>query len=376
MTTSPMTKREMNLRVFQGGSIPHIFFQPRIEPWFELHQRQGTLPAELTGLDVRGLYDQLDISMRYSHYFTGQPDPVQRAYSPDVKCREATTSNGVVNIIETPCGELVTRFQSAGDAGCRIVDFPVKGPQDLRKVQWVYENTRYTYSEQNFQLGSGFFGDRGEPQFWVPRSPYQALALEWMKFEDFVMALMDSPQDFEPVMKAIDASYDDLFTQLAASTGPKIINFGENVDCQLLSPRFFEKYHLAYYHKRSTQLRQAGIFTTVHLDGSLRTLLPFFKDLPFDGLEALTPRPMGDVTLEEISAHMGDKVLLDGIPAVLFLSPFTLEDVQACVERIVHLFSPRLVLGISDEIPMAADEEGINRLKWVVEYCRKTTPHN
>jgi len=367
-----VTKREMNLRIFQGKPVPHVFFQPRIEPWFELNQRRGTLPREFVGLDVRGLYDSLDISMRYSQYFTGQPDPVQRTFSPAVKLRSESTSSGIVNVIETPYGDLVTRYQFAGDAGCRIVDFPVQGPDDLRKMRWVYENTRYSYSPENFQLGSDFFGDRGQPQFWVPRSPYQALALDWMKFETFVMALMDSPQQFEPVMQAIDDSYDDLFEQLANANGPTIINFGENVDCQLLSPRFFEKYHLAYYHKRSTPLRQAGIFTHVHLDGSLKTLLPFLEDLPFDGLEALTPRPMGDVTLEELSEHMGGKVLLDGIPAVLFLPPFTLEDVQACVERIVELFAPRLVLGISDELPMAADEEGIRRLKWVVEYCRKT----
>ncbi len=369
-----MTKREMNLRIFEGKPVPQVFFQPRIEPWFELHKLKGTLPEEFMGLDVRGLYDQLDISMRYSQYFTGQPDPVQRTYSPAVKCRTESTSDRMVNVIETPYGELVTRYHITYDAGWRIVDFPVKGPEDLRKLRWVFENTRYSYSPENFQLGSDYFGDRGQPQFWVPRCPYQALALDWMKFEDFVMALMDVPEDFEPVMKAIDDSYDDLFSQLATSEGPKIINFGENVDCQLLSPRFFEKYHLAYYHKRSTPLRKAGIFTTIHLDGSLRTLLPYFADLPFDGLEALTPRPMGDVTLEELGAHMNGKVLLDGIPAVFFLPPFTLEDVQACVEKIIKLFGPRLVLGISDEIPMAADEEGIRRLKWVVEYCRNTVP--
>jgi hypothetical protein len=366
-----MTYREMNLRVFQRKPIPQILFQPRIEPWFDLHRRKGDLPKDLIGLDVAGAYDALGLSMRYVHYFTGQPDPVERTFAKEVRVHSKTTERGGAQIIDTPHGQLVTGYLEAGEAGCRIVDFPVKQPGDLKKLEWLFRNTRYSFNRSYFDQGSAFIGDRGQPQFWVPRSPYQSLSLEWMKFEDFVLALMDAPLEIEQVMKAIDDSYDDLFLQIVREGGPTIINFGENIDSNLLSPRFFERYHIPYYLKRSTPLRESGIFTTVHLDGSIKSLLPYLKDLPFDGLEALTPAPMGDATLEEMKNRMGDKVLLDGIPAIFFIPPFTLEDVQRCVERIIQLFAPRLVLGISDEFPMAAGEEGIDRLKWVVDYCKQ-----
>ena len=45
---------------------------------------------------------------------------------------------------------------------------------------------------------------------------------------------------------------------------------------------------------------------------------------------------------------MGDKILLDGIPAVYFLTHHSREEMQACVERLVELFHPRLVLGVAD----------------------------
>ncbi len=92
--------------------------------------------------------------------------------------------------------------------------------------------------------------------------------------------------------------------------------------------------------------------------------------MPFDGFEALTPAPQGDVTLEEMREHMGDKVLLDGIPAVLFLEHHPREQLQECTERVVELFHPRLVLGISDELPEAGGEECFARLKWVADYSR------
>ncbi len=43
----------------------------------------------------------------------------------------------------------------------------------------------------------------------------------------------------------------------------------------------------------------------------------FMPDL--DGIEAITPQPQGDVTLEEIKEALSDDMfLLDGIPAILF----------------------------------------------------------
>jgi hypothetical protein len=43
----PMSRREMNLRVFQGEPIPHVFFQPRFEPWFDWHTQFDSLPPVL-----------------------------------------------------------------------------------------------------------------------------------------------------------------------------------------------------------------------------------------------------------------------------------------------------------------------------------------
>ncbi len=57
-------------------------------------------------------------------------------------------------------------------------------------------------------------------------------------------------------------------------------------------------------------------------------------------------------------------MLLDGIPAVYFLPTYPEEVLRQCAERLVELFYPRLVLGISDEIP---PDGKIERVKMVGE---------
>jgi hypothetical protein len=253
------------------------------------------------------------------------------------------------------------------------IKFPVENSLDeLRGLKWLYQNTTYHFSKEKFRQGSDFIGDRGEPQFWVPKSPYQALAQIWMKLDQFIYALNDHREEVEDLMKVIDDSYDQLYEEIIGSGMVRIINFGENIHDHLFSPAYFEKYLIPFYEKRSGQLRKAGIFTHIHIDGYFKSLLKYLKYLPFDGYEALTPLPQGDVSLEEIKEHIGDKVLLDGLPAVLFSPEIypSREPLEEFTEKIIKMFHPRLVLGVSDEVPEGGGEEALERVRWVANYCK------
>jgi hypothetical protein len=99
-----------------------------------------------------------------------------------------------------------------------------------------------------------------------------------------------------------------------------------------------------------------------NIDGAMQRLLADIRRSPFDGIEACTPLPQGDVTIADIQQALGDKVLLDGIPAVYFLPTFDFADIRACVAELVERFYPRLILGISDELPPDADIERVRQV--------------
>ena len=365
-----MTLREMNLRVFQRKAIPHVFFQPRFEPWFDWHRQFESLPPQLEALSVRDAYDLIGASMRTVHYYTGQPDPVVTTYAGDVQIDRRQDGDLLKERFDTPHGSLYQTQKFTIDKTWRTIEFLAKKPEDLPALRWLLERRSFAFSADKFRQGATFIGDRGVPQFWVPKSPYFALAQQLMRYEDFIYALADQPRDVEVIMDVIDGTYDPLYEQLTGSGLLEILNFGENIAMAYLSPRYFEDYVIPWYEKRAGQLRSAGIFTHIHIDGYFRPLLPYLAHLPFDGLEALTPEPQGDVTLEEMAEAMGDKILLDGIPAVLFLNHHRREELEVCVEAVVKLFHPRLILGISDELPEAGGDESFERLRWISEWCR------
>ncbi|GAG52022.1 unnamed protein product, partial [marine sediment metagenome] len=105
----------------------------------------------------------------------------------------------------------------------------------------------------------------------------------------------------------------------------------------------------------------------IHMDGGLKPLLPYINDSGFDAIEAATPLPQGDVTLEELREAMGDTILLDGIPAILFLPQYSYQELGEFAKKLIDLFSPNLILGISDEISPVGDIERVRFVSKVVE---------
>ena len=138
-----------------------------------------------------------------------------------------------------------------------------------------------------------------------------------------------------------------------------VLNFGENIDGQFDSPQLFNEYLVPYYQKRLSQLHKADKFCHIHMDGALKPLLPYINDAGFDAIEAATALPQGDVTIEEIKDAMGDTILMDGIPAILFLPDCPDEELEKFTKKVIDLFSPNLILGISDEISPVGDIEKV-----------------
>jgi hypothetical protein len=371
-TSEPRTFRALTLAAWRREPLPHVLFQPRFEPWFSWHEQFDSLPEACRGKSIREVYQQVGCSMRYCHYFTGQPDPVRKSFDPSVRITAQQVADDRERITyHTPHGDLVQERQFTIDKTWRTVVFPCESAADLSALEWLLPRVRHEFDSLAYAIGDAFIGDLGAAQFWVPKSPYMTLCQVWMDFETFIYALADAPQQIERMICSIDQTYDTLYEQLCAQRATPIINFGENIAEAYMSPTYFRRYLLPWYEKRAGQLHDAGIYTHIHIDGFCKSLLPLLAKLPQTGIEALTPLPQGDITLDQIAEYTGDKVLLDVIPAILFMEHHHREELYTYVQRIVELFKGRLILGISDELPQAATDEGYERLLWVADYARK-----
>jgi hypothetical protein len=357
---STFSYAELNIAVFEGQDPGRFLWQPRLEYWYETNKRRGSLPPGMGDFSLIDIYDYCHASIRY---FT---KPLKQRYKKTEVTERWLNEYSKERIFRTPLGELrevhhydeikLTSYPS---------EFRIKTLKDFELQEFLLHDEEWFWDEEEFQFAVEMVGYRGLPQFYFRRSPLQGLFIEYFGFEKTIFLMFDNPGILERYKEAASAA-DDAMYRVICNCPVKILNFGENIDAHMVSPLIWDKHLLPYYHKRDRQLKEAGKFTHIHVDGAMKPLIMKIRNSPFDGIEACTPLPQGDVSLDEIKKAVGNRVLLDGIPAIFFLNDYPFEGVISFLRQLIDMFHPRLILGISDELPPDADIERVRVIGEVI----------
>lgn len=346
-----------------------VIWQPRIDCWisdklFDV----GELPGIYKGMKKVDIYKELGCSARIYEY----NDCFYPVYDETVKVYWEKEGNIDRQVIETPVGTLTQELETVSTSWAkRTKKWLVCSEEDLKIMTYVEQHTNWAYSQEHFDKTYAEWGDLGAPCVFIPRISVQRLYIDLMGVEQGVYALYDYPETVEEYFAALRECHFRLIDVINESP-IDIINFGDNVHSGTLSPALFEQYVLPEYKLRCERLHKAGKFTYAHFDGDNRGLMEFYQQTGMDGIEAITPKPQGDVEMKEVKKFLGDMFLVDGIPAVYFDKTYPEEVLVDCVHEILDLFAPNLILGISDEISSTGDIERIRLVgKIVDEYNAK-----
>ena len=351
---------ELHKLVIAGKAGGKIIWQPRIQCWIDDKKYAGEeFPEPYTGLKKVEIYKKLNCSARIYEY----NGCFQRIDDDRVKRDSRQLNDGQVeHSIETPVGTITSITEEMESTwASKTQKWWIESEEDLKAAIWLEERTQYRWNEDHFQQTKKTWGDLGAPTVFLPRVNIQHLYIDMMGVENATYALFDYPELVEKYFSVLDDSHQRLI-KVVNQSPVDIINFGDNIHAGTLSPKLFEKYVLPAYQKRNEQLHKAGKFTHAHWDGDTKTLLPYAQETGLDGIEAITPEPQGDVTLDEVKESLGDMYLLDGIAAVLFNDTYSEKRLIEQAKKTIDLFAPNLVLGISDEISSQGD---IDRIKTV-----------
>ena len=346
-----------------GGKV---IWQPRIGCWMDDRLfANGELPGRYKGMSRPELYRDLGCSARVYEY----GESIYPIFDDTVRCTSQFEGDQHIITLETPVGRVTHIDQRTPNSASSLVAKEwVCSEEDLKVYTYIENHTSWGFSQEKYDQVQAEWGDLGAPCICMPRVSVQRLYIDLMGVEEAVYALTDYPETVEAYFAALRECHLRLIDVINASP-IKIVNFGDNIHSGTLSPTLFEQYVLPEYLLRCERLHQAGKFVYSHFDGDNRGLMEFYQKTGLDGIEAITPVPQGDVTLEEVKAHLGDMTLLDGIPAVFFDEEYPEEVLVDCVHRLLELFAPNLVLGISDEMSSRGDIERIRLVgKMVDEY--------
>ncbi|MGC9453725.1 MAG: uroporphyrinogen decarboxylase family protein [Phycisphaerae bacterium] len=357
---------QLHLDVVRGRAGGKVIWQPRIGAWLSERRRRGEpLPEPYDRMSKPEIYRSLGVSNRiydFNRCFVSHEDERVRTTTEDI-------GNGRFEVrVETPAGVQRAVYETSPNSSYKKhIKWPIADEQDMRVAAWRQRRLTWTFDRQAYDRLCDEWSGLGAPTMYMPRTTVQKLYIDEMGVENAIFALMDYGDTCEAYFEALQTNQEQLI-EVINDSPVEVINFGDNVHSGTLPPEYFARYVLPVYQRRCELLHDGGKFVHAHFDGDTRPLLPMARDTGLDGIEAITPQPQGDVTLEEVKEALGDELfLIDGIPAVYFDKTYDEQTLIDCARRVIELFAPRLILGISDEISWTGDIERIRLVTQVVD---------
>jgi uroporphyrinogen-III decarboxylase len=141
----------------------------------------------------------------------------------------------------------------------------------------------------------------------------------------------------------------------------------DNLDSVFHPPQYVRQYCASFYERASRLCHEHHAEFFIHACGHQHANLPLIASLGVDGLEGVSPAPLGDVEMDEAMRLTNDRFLVSGgITPVEYQALKTRDDAFAYVEELFGRMRPyanRFIFSASCNIPYTASWDMIVNLR-------------
>jgi len=212
--------------------------------------------------------------------------------------------------IRTPVGEVWQTLEpeSAYETSNWIKEHFIKGPPDYPVMEYYIRDPIYSDNYAAIREAQRRMGNDGIILVRVAKVPIQEMLYQMMGLERFSWDYHERRDLFDSLHATLVERYSQLY-DLAAETPVEIVQLADNVTADVVGRERFRNYLMPEYRKLRGRLAGVGKKLAVHMDGRLNSLKGEIALAQFDILEAMTPSPMGDVSVKEAREAWPDKAL-------------------------------------------------------------------
>jgi hypothetical protein len=335
-----------------------------LDYWITGLESQNNLPARYQGDGLFRLHRDLGVGFYLQGYFPF------RSTCEGLKITCEHHDHLRLTRVETPAGQVQCLERYLPESACwAYVEHYVKSWRDLVVIRYWYEHTFY---EQDYEIAcrrQELIGNFGLVLCYLPKSPLMELVALLAGITVISFILVDAPQELDETLSVLRRKADEA-AALALTSPAECLMIPENLSSEVIGKNLYNRYMRDYERYWTHQIKAAGKYSFIHMDGTLNGLIDEVASAGFSVLEALTPAPVGDLTIDEISERVGEKaVIWGGIPGLYFTDLVSDEQFDRHVIHMLEVMrsEPRYVLGVADQVPPGARWERIARVAELVE---------
>lgn len=218
--------------------------------------------------------------------------------------------------------------------------YPVQSLADIIILKNIWLNSYYEESEgyeASITRIMSEIGDDGIYAETVAPSPIQHLIETEMGLSGFYYMFDDHRRDVDELLDIMHNRRLDEYRIIARRSGADVVIPIENTSSLLTSPAIYSGYSLLHMKDYISALHEYSKKAVIHMCGHLKHLIPAIAQTGLDGVNGLTPFPVGDTAYEDVLDAFGDNfVILGGVfpPEILHKSDLTYAQLSAALDSL------------------------------------------
>ena len=360
-----MGERARLLALLAGGAPDRVPWYGDLSYWIPAALESGALGREYAGDGVYALHRDLGVGFYLQGYF-----PFRAVSGDGVEIESRTEGNARHTVTRTPISSLnQTEVYLPGSYTSAIVEHPVKDLRDLETYADLVERTRFEPDYAEAIRRGALIGDLGVCLCYLPKSPFMELIALKSGVANVTEMRCEDEARFASILARIERRM-DAAAEISLAAPAECLMLPENISSEVVGKGPFLRYMDGWHRRWNGRIRGAGKVSFVHLDGTLRGLISEISAAGARVIEALTPKPVGDLDVSEWIGRVGDhSILWGGIPGALFSDHVSDAAFDEHVKRVLDAMArvPRFVLGVADQVPPGARIERIARVREFVD---------
>jgi hypothetical protein len=213
--------------------------------------------------------------------------------------------------IHTPVGDVWQTLEpdkSGYEPNFWIKEHFIKGPEDYPVMEFYVQDALYHDNDEYIREANRRIGGDGLVYVRVAKVPIQEMLYQMMGMERFSFDYYQQRELFDSLHHTMLKRYEELFA-FAVESPVELLLFGDNITSDVVGEERYRNYCMPVYKRLTALAAGTGKKVGVHMDGRLARLNDAIGESEFDVVEALTPPPMGDISVREAREAWPDKAL-------------------------------------------------------------------
>lgn len=358
-----MNFRENLRKVFNDEKPDNILWFADLSWWYRAEVQKQTLDEKYKDDGVVQLYRNLGCGIYL---------PLVDVYRLEIDCKTEIKNEGdiQIKIYKTPFGELREVIRELRDVYTINYDERLlKNSSDINALKYFFESIHYLPDYSQAEHLDEIYGEQGVVVACLPRTPFSRMVVECAGLETTTFAAFESEDEFKQLLNVMEEKDDEAY-KIVSESPVEYAMFPDNLSSEMISPKFFSEFSLNYYMKRNEQLHKNNKKTLVHIDGTLKGLLPLLAKSGVDCAEGLTPYPIGDAKPSELRPLTNSEMVLwGGIPSPMFMDSWKIEDFEKYVLSYIEVMKEnnKFVIGVGDQVPPNANLERVKLVSEIIK---------